>query len=115
MLRQFLLDSAAADGARADEVGRIAQIAEEFATAAPSLAQSPVEVTLRFDEFVLAVTFAWRGGPLQPGPSPTFDAGVDEEAMLNGITYRLIVRLADRTYRRTLPDGRQELRCEVDQ
>ncbi len=115
ILRQFLMDSAAADGARTEEVGRIAQIAEEFATAAPSLAEGPVEVTTRFDEFVLDVSFAWTGGALQPGPAPTFDASVDEEAMLNGVTFLLISRLADRTHRRILPDGRQELRCEVDQ
>ncbi|MCL8382622.1 uracil-xanthine permease family protein [Xanthobacter aminoxidans] len=115
VLRQFLMDSAAADGARTEEVGRIAQIAEEFATAAPSLVEGPVEVTTRFDEFVLDVAFAWTGGALQPGPVPSFDAGVDEDAMLNGITFHLIQRLADRTHRRTLPDGRQELRCEVDQ
>lgn len=114
-LRQFLMDSAAADGARTEEVGRIAQIAEEFATAAASLVDGPVEVTTRFDEFVLDVTFTWPGRPLQPGPVPTFDEAVDEDAMLNGITYLLIARLADRTHRRTLPDGRQELRCEVDQ
>lgn len=115
VLRQFLMDSAAADGARTEEVGRIAQIAEEFATAAPSLAEGPVEVTTRFDEFVLDVAFAWTGGALQPGPKPSFDAEVDEDAMLNGVTFLLITRLADRTHRRLLPDGRQELRCEVDQ
>ena len=115
VLRQFLMDSAAADGARTDEVGRIAQIAEEFATAAPSVVEGPVEVTTRFDEFVLDVSFAWTGRALQPGPKPTFDADVDEEAMLNGVTFLLITRLSDRTHRRTLPDGRQELRCEVDQ
>ena len=114
-LHQFLMDAAAADGARTEEVGRIAQIAEEFATAAPSLAEEPVEVTARFDEFVLDVSFAWAGGALQPGPAPSFDTGVDEDAMLNGITFHLIQRLADRTHRRTLPDGRHELRCEVDQ
>jgi hypothetical protein len=64
---------------------------------------------------VLDVAFAWTGRPLQPGPAPSFDAGVDEEAMLNGITFHLITRLADRTHRRILPDGRQEMRCEVDQ
>lgn len=115
VLRQFLMDSAAADGARTDEVGRIAQIAEEFATAAPSLVEGPVEVTTRFDEFVLDVSFTWAGRALQPGPKPTFDVEVDEEAMLNGVTFLLITRLSDRTHRRTLPDGRQELRCEVDQ
>ena len=115
VLRQFLLDSGSADGARTGEVGRCAQIAEEFATAAPSLVEGAVDVTTRFDEFVLDVTFIWSGRPLEPGPTPSFDADVDEDAMLNGITYLLIARLADRTHRRTLPDGRQELRCEVDQ
>lgn len=115
VLRQFLLESGSADGARTGEVGRCAQIAEEFATAAPSLVEGPVDVTTRFDEFVLDVTFTWSGRPLEPGPAPSFDANVDEDAMLNGITYLLIARLADRTHRRTLPDGRQELRCEVDQ
>jgi len=122
-LRQFLLDAGGIDGARADAVARLVQLAEEFATAARSLVGTregaqegaQVAVTTRFDEYVLELAFVWQGRPLQPGPAPTFDDGVDEDAMLNGITLLLMERIADRLTRRTLSDGRHELVCQVDQ
>lgn len=114
-LQQFLRDAGAFDGARAEEMGRVLQLADEFATAAPSLADGTVEVTARFDEFVLELAFSWRGRPLQAGPALSFADGVDEAAMLNGVTYLLMERLADRMTRRTREDGRQELRLEVHQ
>ncbi|MEP9356099.1 solute carrier family 23 protein [Xanthobacter sp. KR7-65] len=115
-LREFVLEAGAFDGARSDAVGRVLQLAEEFATAAPSItADGPVEVRTRFDEFVLELTFLWQGRPIEPGPAPSFDEEVDEQAMMNGVTFLLMHRLADRLQRREAPDGRHELRCEVEQ
>lgn len=114
-LRQFLRDAGALAGSRADAIARLEQIAEEFVIVAPGLASGPaVEVTARLDDYVLELAFAWEGRPLEPGPRPSFDPGVDEDAVMTGIALLLMERHADRLTRRTLADGLQELVCTVE-
>ena len=115
-LRQFLQDAGGVEGARADAVARLLQLAEEFSTAAPALSPgAPVEVAATFDEHQLELAFTWTGQPLVPGPAPSLDPDVDEGPAMNGIVLLLMTRLADRLTRRVLADGRHELACVVDQ
>lgn len=114
-LRPFLLDAGGVEGARADAVARLVQLAEEFSTAAPALATGTVEVAATFDEHQLQLAFTWAGDPLEPGPAPSLEPDVDEDEVMNGIVLLLMTRLSDRLRRRVLADGRQELVCVVDQ
>ncbi|MCG5235903.1 uracil-xanthine permease family protein [Xanthobacter oligotrophicus] len=115
-LRPFLLDAGGVEGARADGVARLVQLTEEFSTAAPSLAAGAgVEVAATFDEHQLQLAFTWAGRPLEPGPPPSLDPDVDEDAVMNGIVLLMMTRLSDRLTRRVLADGRHELLCVVDQ
>lgn len=115
-LRRFLLEVGGLEGARLDAVARLTHLAEEFNEAASRLsASSPVDVVARFDEYVLELSFAWKGRPLAGGPAPSLEADIDEDAMMNGVVLTLITRLADRMTKRELPGGRHELTCFVDQ
>ncbi|GLK72084.1 xanthine permease [Ancylobacter dichloromethanicus] len=115
-LRRFLSEVGAREGARAESVLRLSQIAEEFAEAAANLSPAdPVAVAARFDEYALELAFTWNGRPLKPGPAPTLDSAADEDAIMNGVVLSLMTRLADRLTTRQLADGRQELTCRVDQ
>ncbi|MFG1269025.1 solute carrier family 23 protein [Xanthobacter sp. DSM 14520] len=114
-LRPFLLDTGGVEGARADAVARLVQLAEEFSTAAPALVEGAVEVAATFDEHQLKLAFTWAGRPLEAGPAPSLDPEVDEDAVMNGIVLLLMTRLSDRLTRRVLADGRHELVCVVEQ
>lgn len=114
-LHQFLREAGAAEGARADGIARLVLVAEEFATTAPSLVDGVVEITVLVDDPVLTLTFAWDGRPLEPGPKPTLDPAVDEDAVMNGVALALMIRLSDRLTRSTGEDGRHNLVCEVEQ
>ncbi|WP_428032450.1 solute carrier family 23 protein [Ancylobacter sp.] len=115
-LQAFLAETGGSEGARAEAVLRLSRIAEEFAEAATNLSPDmPVAVAARFDEYALELSFLWRGRPLKPGPAPTLDEDADEDALMNGVVLALMTRLADRLTTRTLPDGRHELTCHVDQ
>lgn len=115
-LRQFLLDSGAHAGARADAVGRLVLLAEEFSEAAPALSwRSPIEVSARFDEYTLEMGFVWEGRPLVPGPPPSLDPDADEEAIIDGVVLILMRRLADRLVQRERSDGRHDVTCLVEQ
>lgn len=115
-LQQFLLDSGAHAGARANTVDRLVLVAEEFSEAAPSLsAASPVNVTAHFDEYALTLSFGWTGHPLQPGPLPSLDPDADDEAVIDGIVLIMIGRIADSVTRRQGADGSHELVCVIEQ
>ena len=115
-MRQFLLESGGLAGARTDAIRRLVQLAEEFNEAAATLATGPaIEISTRFDEYVLEMGFRWEGRPLLPGPPPSLEDDVDEEAVANGIVLSLMSRMADRLVRRRLPDGQHELVCSVEQ
>lgn len=114
-LQLFLKETGQQAGARADGMERLARVCEEFATVAPALSDGPVTVTTRFDENLAELIFTWTGRPLEPGPSPSLEDGVDDEAAMTGIALLLIGRLSDRIHQRTRRDGRQELVCMADQ
>jgi len=115
-LETFLLESGSQAGARADAVGRLVLLAEEFSQAASELsAQTPITVSARFDEYMLDLSFTWQGRPLLPGPPPSLDPDADDEAAIDGIVLILMQRLAYRLTQSHRADGRQELTCRVDQ
>ncbi|MCS0495626.1 purine/pyrimidine permease [Ancylobacter sp. MQZ15Z-1] len=114
-LLQFLADAGSQDGARGTAVLRLSQIAEEFAEAAPQLADDRMEVATRFDEYTLELAFSWHGRPLTGGAAPSLDETADEDAIMNGVALALMTRLADRLTTRSHAGGQHELVCQVEQ
>ncbi|MBP0443898.1 xanthine permease [Roseomonas sp. SSH11] len=105
----FILEQGRRWGAVAAVVERAAAALEEFAHAAPALAEpgSAVEMEASWDELALDLRLRWQGKPLPEGRA---EPGEDPVALALAVLRHRAGRLREAG----LPDGRRELRLRFE-